>query len=89
MALTTDSSHRARPLFPLVIRMSFRDAHVNRSDSCELSTQNATNHEGQLMGVHGMGGYWAWSGNHQRWPANPDAVATSVNPDDGEGWRAL
>jgi hypothetical protein len=25
----------------------------NKSDSCQLSTQNATNHEGQMTGVHG------------------------------------
>ena len=65
----------ASGLFPLVIRMSFRDAHVNRSDSCELSTQSVTNHEGQMTGVHGMGGYWTGL-DHQRWPANPDGVAT-------------
>jgi hypothetical protein len=37
----------------------------NKSDSCQLSTQNATNYEGQMTGVHGMGGIgqvWTMNG---------------------------
>jgi hypothetical protein len=57
----------------------------NKSDSCQLSTQNATNHEGQMTGVHGMGGYWTGL-DHERWHSGVSgAFANNIGKDVGKG----
>jgi len=57
----------------------------NKSDSCQLSPQNATNHEGQMTGVHGMGGYWTGL-DHERWHSGVSgAFANNIGKDVGKG----